>query len=186
VVALATMAAPFLLAARAHTSPNVVLVAVFVLIGITLWGGSSAAVAQGRMGDVSAARLAHPARAVAYGAVLASVGGGLAGAERLVVCGPDGRVLGLVSSAALAAVPAPRWADVRVETVARQLDPGLVVSADAGPHDLAAVLGAHPATEYLVTGPDAAVVGVLDAAEVATRLGLRRPAAAAGAGGLPR
>jgi CBS domain-containing protein len=89
-----------------------------------------------------------------------------AGARALVVVDGAGTPVGLVSEAAVVATPEDRRPWVPVSSVARRLEPALVLSADLRGEDLLKALQASPATEYLVLDPTGAVYGVLSTSDV--------------------
>jgi Zn-dependent protease/CBS domain-containing protein len=84
-----------------------------------------------------------------------------AGARGLVVVDGSGRPTALVSEAAVRATPEQRRPWVQVASLARTLEPGLVLQTDAGGEGLVEALRATPATEYLVVEPTGEVYGVL-------------------------
>jgi CBS domain-containing protein len=88
------------------------------------------------------------------------------GATALVVTDSEQRPTGLVSEAAVAATPEERRPWVNVGSVARRLEPGLVLRTDLSGEDMLTALQQTPATEYLVQDPDGRVRGVLSAADV--------------------
>ncbi|MGH3343511.1 MAG: site-2 protease family protein, partial [Carbonactinosporaceae bacterium] len=89
-----------------------------------------------------------------------------AGATGLVVVDPTGRPMALVSEAAVSATPLQRRPWVLVSSVARTLEPGLVVSAELSGEQLVDALRSAPATEYLVVEPSGEIYGVLAATDV--------------------
>ena len=96
--------------------------------------------------------------------------------QRLVVVDSYGAPAGVISGAALAAVPERRRPWVTVADVARAIEPGLVLGPGIDGPTLLERMRATPATEYLVTGPDGEVTGVLSAHDVARALdGRERP-----------
>ncbi|MGH3327063.1 MAG: site-2 protease family protein [Streptomycetales bacterium] len=88
------------------------------------------------------------------------------GARGLVVVDPTGRPTALVSEAAVTATPFQRRPWVLVGSVARTLEPGLVVSAELSGEQLVDALRSAPATEYLVVEPSGEIYGVLAATDV--------------------
>jgi Zn-dependent protease len=88
------------------------------------------------------------------------------GARGLVVVDAEGRPVGLVNEASVTATPAQRRPWVQVATLARRLEPGLVLSADLVGEELVHAMRATPATEYLVVDTEGAIFGVLAAADV--------------------
>jgi Zn-dependent protease len=87
--------------------------------------------------------------------------------RRLLVVDSHGDPAGVISGAALEAVPEQRRPWVAVADVARPLEPGLVIDAGLDGKRLLERMRATPASEYLVRGADGAVAGVLSAHDVA-------------------
>ena len=90
--------------------------------------------------------------------------------RRLLVVDSYGDPAGVISGAALEAVPEQRRPWVTVADVARPIEPGLVLGSDLDGPRLLERMRATPASEYLVTGSDGAVAGVLSAHDVARAL----------------
>lgn len=88
------------------------------------------------------------------------------GAGGMVVVDRGGHPTGLVNEAAVTATPEHRRPWVSVSAVSRNLQPGMVISADLSGEDLLAALRRVPAMEYLVTDDDDRVFGVLSATDV--------------------
>jgi Zn-dependent protease len=88
------------------------------------------------------------------------------GARGLVVVDHDGRPVGLVNEASVAATPTQRRPWVQVAAFARRLEPGLVISDELIGEDLVRVMRATPASEYLVVDSNGAIFGVLASADV--------------------
>jgi Zn-dependent protease len=89
-----------------------------------------------------------------------------AGARGLVVVDGSGRPTALVSEAAVKATPEQRRPWVQVASLARTLDPGLVLRSDLGGEALIEALRSTPATEYLVVEPTGEVYGVLATSDI--------------------
>lgn len=89
-----------------------------------------------------------------------------AGARALVVVDRDGKPDALVSEAAVAEVPEVRRPWLQVGEMARRIEEGLVISADATGPQLMEALQRMPATEYLVVERSGAVYGVLSRADL--------------------
>jgi Zn-dependent protease len=89
-----------------------------------------------------------------------------ASARAMVIVDHQNTPTALVSETAVAATPEERRPWVQVGTMARSLDPGLVLSADLSGMDLLAAVREHPASEYLLIEPTGAVFGVLAAADL--------------------
>jgi len=84
-----------------------------------------------------------------------------AGARALVVVDGLGKPSGLVSEAAVSALPLQRQPWVSVSDLARPVDPGLVLSTDMNGEALLQAVQLTPATEYLVVDNVGAICGVL-------------------------
>jgi Zn-dependent protease/CBS domain-containing protein len=89
-----------------------------------------------------------------------------AGARGLVVVDGSGRPTALVSEAAVKATPEQRRPWVQVASLARTIEPGLVLRSDLGGEALIEALRSTPATEYLVEEPTGEVYGVLAASDI--------------------
>ncbi|MDI2126638.1 site-2 protease family protein [Yinghuangia seranimata] len=106
---------------------------------------------------------------------------GEAGAQALVVVDRNGEPMALVRESRVAATPQQRRPWVAVGPLARDLQPGLRVSAELAGEDLLVALRATPATEYLVVEEDGSVYGVLARSDVEKAfLGLMRREPSAG------
>lgn len=131
-----------------------VLVAGFIYSGAT--ASLRAAQVQARLPEVGVAQLARPALGVPADlpvaeAVRRAQGQGYRG---LVIVDSADRPAALVSEAAVAATPEQRRPWVAVGSLARQLEPGLVLDPYLSGEPLLAAVQRTPATEYLVHGPD--------------------------------
>jgi CBS domain-containing protein len=96
-----------------------------------------------------------------------------AGARAAVVTDPSGRPTGVVSQAAVEAAPEERRPWLAAGTLARRIEPSLVLDADLTGEALMARLLDAPASEYLVQDADGRLVGVLAFADVEAALGRR-------------
>ena len=146
------------------------------MLGWFLWASSSAAIASGRI----RARLpALRARALARRTLSVPADLPLAEAVRraqehqagsLVTVDAEGRPVGLVNEAAVAATPPERRPWVPTSAVARTLGAGptarLVLPADLEGEALLRTMQATPSSEYLLVEPDGSVYGVLVTADV--------------------
>jgi Zn-dependent protease len=99
-----------------------------------------------------------------------------AGAGGIVLHAADGRLVGLVSEAALLATPDERRPWVPASTISRTLTDGLVLPADISGEDLVRAMGRTPASEYLLVEEDGSVYGLLATSDVdaAFEAGARR------------
>jgi Zn-dependent protease len=163
---------PIGLDAAAGRDPDVVSVVWGGLLGGFIWVGATAALrgAQIReklptLGARAMARRAIPVDSQLPLAEALRRADAL-GARALVVVDANGAPIGLVNEAAVTATPEQRRPWVSVATLARRLEPGLMVAADLTGEDLIRRLDATPATEYLVVEADGAIVGILATADV--------------------
>lgn len=146
-----------------------------IMVGVFLWFGASQAIRAGtlahRLPLLDARRLARPCLTVPADLPLAEAlrRAQEAGARALVVVDADGTAAGVVAEHAATAVPPDRRPWVPVSSVARTLEPGMIVPADLTGEGLVRALRSHPTTEYLVSEADR-VVGVLVTADVADTL----------------
>jgi Zn-dependent protease/CBS domain-containing protein len=99
-----------------------------------------------------------------------------ANAGGIVLLASDGRLVGIVSEAALLATPEERRPWVPASAVARTLSDGLVLPADIAGEDLVRAMARTPASEYVLVEPDGAVYGLLSTTDVdsAFEAGARR------------
>ena len=88
------------------------------------------------------------------------------GAGAIVVHGGDERLNAVVSEAALVATPEDRRAWVPVSSVARSIEPGLLLDVDIAGEDLLRAMSGTPAEEYVLVEPDGTIFGVLATADV--------------------
>jgi Zn-dependent protease len=90
----------------------------------------------------------------------------LAQARALVVVDHESNPIAIVNETAVMATPEQRRPWVEVGTLARTLDPGMVLSADLSGLELIEAVQRAPATEYLLIEPTGQVYGVLAAADL--------------------
>jgi CBS-domain-containing membrane protein len=93
-----------------------------------------------------------------------------AGARALVVVDSNGKPSGLVSEAAVTALPAARQPWVSVSDLARPLADGLTLRTDMTGEALLQAVQQTPATEYLVLDQADAVCGVLSRTDLVAAL----------------
>jgi Zn-dependent protease len=145
-------------------------------IALILWTGATQAMMQAR---VSAAlprldvrRLARPALAVPSDLPVAEAvrRAHEAGARAVVVVDGHGHPEGIVSEAAVVAVPEQRRPWIEVSRVARHVEEGLILSWDLTGQELLTAIQRLPASEYLVVDAAGALYGVLAQADVAAAL----------------
>lgn len=172
VVALALLAWPLVQDRVIGEPPTILdLVLVFIL-GLFLWTGATAALAHARMRQRLPALVARP---LARRTLTVPEDLPLAEAVRraqeaqagsIVTVAPDGSPLGIVSEAAVAAMPPERRPWVAVSTVARAMEEGLTLPATVAGEELILAISRRPAEEYLLVEEDGRIYGVLSTADV--------------------
>jgi Zn-dependent protease len=87
-------------------------------------------------------------------------------ARALVIVDHESTPIAIVNEDAVTATPEQRRPWVEVGTLARTLDPGMVLSADLSGMELIEAVRRVPASEYLLIEPSGEVYGVLAAADI--------------------
>lgn len=87
-------------------------------------------------------------------------------AAGVVTVSADGVPVGIVNEAAVLATPEARRASVPVSSVARTVQAGQSLPADAAGEELVLAMQRHPAPEYLLVEPDGRLYGVLVTGDV--------------------
>jgi Zn-dependent protease len=87
-------------------------------------------------------------------------------ARALVVVDHESTPIAIVNETAVMAVPEQRRPWIDAGSLARTLDPGMVLSADLSGMDLLEAVQKSPASEYLLIEPSGQVYGVLAAADL--------------------
>ncbi|MGW2547933.1 site-2 protease family protein, partial [Kitasatospora sp. NPDC001574] len=95
---------------------------------------------------------------------------GEAGAGAVVVVDGRGDPIAIVRESAVRGIPEHRRPWVAVGPLARDLEPGLRLSADLAGEDLLRAVRATPAGEYLVVEEDGRVYGVAALTDIEQRL----------------
>ncbi|MDQ1705923.1 MAG: hypothetical protein QOF18_2289 [Frankiaceae bacterium] len=147
-----------------------------IVIAVFMWTNASIAIAQAKVSTVlpqldirAMTRRAFPVAAelpVAEAVRRARD----AGARALVVVDSNGKPSGLVSEAAVTALPAARQPWVSVSDLARPLADGLTLRTDMTGEALLQAVQQTPATEYLVLDQADAVCGVLSRTDLVAAL----------------
>jgi Zn-dependent protease len=88
----------------------------------------------------------------------------------LVVIDTADRPTGIVDEHRVRALPAEQHPWVPIGTLARPIEPGLVLPAELAGRALLEAVRRTPATEYLVVAPDGALLGIVSASDLANRL----------------
>lgn len=170
--AVAALGWPFLQSRITGTPSTVMDFVLGAVIAAFLWSGATAAMAgarlRRRLPGLIARQLARPAVTVPVDLPLSEAirQAQLAHAGGLVTVAGDGRLVGVVSEAALVATPEERRPWVAVSAVARALEDGLRLPADIAGEDLIMAISRRPADEYVLVEPDGKIAGVLTTADV--------------------
>ena len=172
VVALLLLAWPLVQERVIGVPPTIVdLVLVFIL-GLFLWTGATAAMAHARLRQRLPALVARP---LARRTLTVPEDLPLSEAVRraqeaqagsIVTVSPDGAPVGIVSEAAVTAMPDDRRPWVPVSTVARAMESGLTLPATVAGEELILAISRRPAEEYLLVEEDGRIYGVLSTADV--------------------
>ena len=143
-----------------------------VAIAAFMWMGASQSIkatrVRERLPSVSARRLARKAIPIPADLPLSEAvrRAEEAGARALVVVDPENAPIAIVSESAVMATPPGRRPWIESGTLARRLDPSLVLPADLSGMTLIDAVRKVPATEYLVVEPTGQVYGVLAATDL--------------------
>lgn len=142
------------------------------VVGSFLWTAATAAMTNARLRQrlpaLKARELARRAVAVTDDVPISEAvrRAQEAAAGGMVVIGRDGTLVSVVNEAALVSVPEERRPWVPVSSVARAVEPGLILSADVTGEDLIRLMARTPATEYLLVEPDGSLYGLLATSDV--------------------
>lgn len=175
VLALGVFAVPFILAWTSGTEPSIEIVAIAAVFAAILWMGASSALksarTESRAGDLRAGALARRALPVDRDLPLAEALRRMtdAGAGALVVIDVEGRPVGVVQEAAVAAIPEVRRPWIPVATAARTTGGDELIPSSLSGTDLLQVALGGPG-EMLVVDDEGRLVGVLSAADIRQRL----------------
>jgi Zn-dependent protease/CBS domain-containing protein len=153
---------------------NLDLISVVWLVAIAaiMWMGASQSIkatrVRERLPSVSARRLARKAIPIPADLPLSEAvrRAEESGARALVVVDPENAPIAIVSESAVMATPPERRPWIESGTLARRLDPSLVLPADLSGMTLIDAVRKAPATEYLVVEPTGQVYGVLAATDL--------------------
>jgi Zn-dependent protease len=143
-----------------------------LIIAIFIWIQSTQAIRTARIRErlpaVSARLLARRAIGVAASLPLAEAirRAQAANARALVVVDHESTPTAIVSETAVQATPEERRPWIEAGSLARTLDPGIVLSADLTGMDLIKAVQQTPASEYLLIEPTGEVFGVLATADL--------------------
>jgi Zn-dependent protease/CBS domain-containing protein len=143
-----------------------------VAIAAFMWMGAGQSIkatrVRERLPSVSARRLARKAIPIPADLPLSEAvrKAEEAGARGLVIVDSENAPVAIVSESAVMATPPERRPWIESGTLARRLDPGLVLPADLSGMTLIDAVRKAPATEYLVVEPTGQVFGVLAATDL--------------------
>lgn len=178
VAAVVVLAWPLYLELGLGRRATVIDYVMAAVIAVFLWGGANASLLQARLrrrlGTVEARDLARRAVLVPSGLSVAQCvdqaeaaqAGGIVVVDDTALANHGAHVVGLVTEAALEAVPAERRPWLTITQVSRTMEDGLRLRVDIGGEDLLDAMSSTPASEYLLVEPDGAVYGVLAARDV--------------------
>lgn len=164
--------APLLSVTYSEDTSKLLSVVWAALIAGFIWVGAGQAIKAARIKEriprLVASQLARPATPVTGDVPLAEAIRRVneAGGGALVVSDHEGKPTGIVSEAAVIATPESRRPWVDVASMARSIEPELVLSADLSGEDLILAIRLRPASEYLLVDADGELFGVLVTADV--------------------
>ena len=164
-LAIAVLAIPFFSGRLA--GGDVVSMIWVVVIAAFMWTGASQSIRATRFRErlpaLQARRLARKAISVPASTPLAEAirRADEAGARAIVVVDHDSKPIAIVNEAAVMATPPQRRPWVDAGSMARSVDPSLVLNADLQGIALLEAIRRSPASEYLLVDSSGEVVGVL-------------------------
>lgn len=172
VLAVLVLVVPLALYVRAGTSIQLFDAAWLVVIAAFMWSGATQAMRATRVRDrlpgLQARALARRAIAIPANLPLAEAirRADAAQARALVVVDHEDRPIAIVNETAVMATPPQRRPWIDAGSLARTIDPGLILSADLSGMELIEAVRRTPASEYLLVEPSGQVYGVLTAADL--------------------
>jgi Zn-dependent protease len=172
VLAVALLAVPFLIGAVNLTGGDLVEVIWLAVIAAFMWTGAGQAIKatkfRERLPALQARRLARKAVSVAANTPLAEAirRADENQARAVVVVDHEDKPIAIVNETAVMATPPQRRPWIEAGSLARTLEPDLVLSADLSGMALLDAIRRAPATEYLLVEPTGQVYGVLATRDV--------------------
>ena len=172
VVAVAALGLPFALEAYTNQPPALVDYLMSMIISLFLWTGASQALIstkiRSKLPALHARELARRAIAVPDDLPL---GEGIRRAQveqagALVVVATGGDPVAVVNEAAVMSTPESRRPWVSVGSVARRVEPGLLLDVELSGEQLVRAMRATPASEYILLDKAGQVFGVLATKDV--------------------
>lgn len=170
--ALALLAWPLVQEPLLGVEPTLMDIVLVFILGLFLWTGATAAMAHARIRERLPALVARPlARRTLTVPEDLPLGEAVRRAQEaragsIVTVSPDGSPRGIVSEAAVTAMPEDRRPWVPVSAVTRAMEDGLSLPADVAGEELILAISRRPAEEYLLVEPDGQIYGVLSTADV--------------------
>ncbi|HEY1822572.1 MAG TPA: site-2 protease family protein [Trebonia sp.] len=170
IIALALLAIPFF--AGGLAGGDIVSMIWVLAIAAFMWTGASQSIKATRFRErlpaLQARRLARKAISVPANTPLAEAirRADEAGARAIVVVDHDSKPIAIVNESAVMATPPQRRPWVDTGSMARSIDPNLVLNADLQGMALLDALRRAPASEYLLVEPSGQVIGVLAARDL--------------------
>ncbi|HEY7144482.1 MAG TPA: site-2 protease family protein [Streptosporangiaceae bacterium] len=171
-LAVALVVFPTILFERGSSLVNSTYVLWLVIIAIFMWVSAGQAIraakVRERLPGLQARRLARKAIAVPAGLPLSEAirRADEAQARALVVVDHESAPVAIVNETAVMATPEQRRPWIEVGSLARAIDPGIVLAADLSGMALLEAVRRSPATEYLLIEPSGQVFGVLAASDL--------------------
>jgi Zn-dependent protease/CBS domain-containing protein len=172
VLAVSLFVLPFVFGAVNGTGGDLVTVLWLAVIAVFMWTGAGQAIKATRFRErlpaLQARRLARKAVSVAADTPVAEA---IRRAEEnqaraVVIVDHDDTPIAILNETAVMATPEQRRPWLEAGTLARTLEPSLVLSADLSGLALLDAIRRAPATEYLLVEPSGQVYGVLAARDV--------------------
>nr|WP_243395497.1 site-2 protease family protein [Nocardioides currus] len=170
--AVAVLAWPLLQREIFDVPPTMFDYLLVIVLGLFLWTGATAAMSHAQLRRRLPALVARP---LARRTLAVPEDTPLAEAVRraqeidagsIVTTTTAGRPTGIVSEAAVLAMPQERRPWVATSSVARTLEDGLTLPATIAGEELVSAISKHPAEEYLLLEEDGTVLGVLATSDV--------------------
>jgi Zn-dependent protease len=172
VLAVALFVVPFLIGVVNGTGGDLVTVVWLAVIAAFMWTGAGQAIKATRFRErlpaLQARRLARKAVSVAADTPLAEAirRADESQARAVVVVDHEDKPIAIVNETAVMATPPQRRPWIEAGSLARTLEPNLVLSADLSGMALLDAIRRAPATEYLLVEPSGQVYGVLATRDV--------------------
>jgi Zn-dependent protease/CBS domain-containing protein len=176
VLAVAVVVVPLVIAIERNPSAGMMsvmrLVMITVLIAAFMWAGATQSIRATRFRDrvptVQARRLARKAISVTATTPLAEAirRAEESQARAVVVVDHEDKPIAILNESAVMATPPQRRPWIEAGSLARTLEPSLVISADLSGMALLNAIARAPASEYLLVEPSGQVFGVLAARDI--------------------